>query len=383
MVAWYAVVVLLVMLAWLALMLAQARGQRHAAHAPPMAGPWPSISIIVPAMNEEDTIQPAMRTLMALDYPNLQVVAVDDRSTDATGAILDRMALEYPERLRVSHITELPSGWLGKCNALQHGAAMATGSWLLFTDADVLFQPATLRGAMAFAVEHAADHVVYFPRMLWHGIIEASLLSFFSMVFTLGFQTWRAESGSRRAYVGVGAFNLVRRSTYDRFGGHQALRLEVADDLMLGYLVKKHGGRTLAVNAGEDVRVRWRLGARDTVRGLERSGFAGLGFSIVRVAGTVAGTIGVLLAPYILPFVVPVPAVVIPSIAAIGAIVAAYAVNRRVQHFPVWIGLLHPVACTLFVYAFVRSAVMTSARGGLSWRGTFYSIAELKAGRVR
>jgi len=379
----YASIVTTLILVWLLLVIHLARRQRHVRDTPIMAAPWPTVTVIVPAMNEEETIEPAMESLLRLDYPGLQIIAVNDRSTDRTGAILDDLAARHPERLMTIHVTELPAGWLGKCNALTEGARHATGDWILFTDADVIFEPHALRTAIAFADGHRADHIVLFPEMLWGGYVEAALLSLFTMALAVGFQTWRVEGSSQRAFIGIGAFNMVRREIYERFGGHTPLKLEVADDMKLGYLVKKHGGRTIAVSSGGQVKVRWRNGALDTVRGLERSGFAGMDFFWPKLIAAVAFCVCVMLAPYILPFVAGSTTVTALCGISLGLILLIYALNGRANRFPIWIGLLHPVACALFIYAFVRSAVVTTARGGLVWRGTFYSIAELKRGTVR
>src|SRR5258708_11324477 len=119
----------------------------------------PSLSVVVPALNEEATIEPAMRSLLALDYPGLEVVAVDDRSTDATGVILDRLAAQNPH-LRVRHVESLPPGWLGKNHALYAGSKIVSGEWILFTDADVHFTAAALRISVACPVGDKLEHIV-------------------------------------------------------------------------------------------------------------------------------------------------------------------------------------------------------------------------------
>ncbi len=356
---------------------------RSALDAPPPPERWPSITIVVAALNEEGTIGPAMRSLLELDYPAFTVVAVDDRSTDRTGEILDRLAGEFPDRLRVLHLTELPAGWLGKCHALWRGSALADGEWLLFTDADVLFDADVLRVAARFAEGDGADHLVLFPRLLWHGYVEAALLGLFATALSVAFQTWRVESRSLRAYIGIGAFNMIRRRLYDSFGGHEPLRLEVADDMKLGYLAKKHGGRSMAIDSAGKVRVRWREGALDVVRGLERSGFAGVNFSWLKIVLATIFFFGVMLAPYALPLITASATVRWLSLGSIVAAMAVYALAARSNRLPIWIGALHPAAVILFTVAFLRSAIVTSLRGGLSWRGSFYRIEDLKRGTVR
>jgi len=137
----------------------------------------PRVSIIVPARNEEAEIESALRSLLTLDYDNYEVIAVNDRSTDRTGEIMENIARDlYNSKsvqkvptnvlLRVIHHIELPAGWLGKTHAMWTAANQATGEWLLFTDADVKFKPDSLRRALAYAESAPADHLVLFPRMI-------------------------------------------------------------------------------------------------------------------------------------------------------------------------------------------------------------------------
>lgn len=374
--------ILLLLLAGLVLSILIVRAVPRASRAPAFERMWPTVSIIVPAMNEEGTIEPAMRSLLALDYPHYEIIAVNDRSTDSTGRILDRLAIESNGRLRVTHIETLPERWLGKCHALARATETARGSWLLFTDADVVLAPDALRLAVAWGEGEASDHVVLFPQLLWHSRMEAAILTIFAMLYTFGFQTWRVRSRSRNGYVGVGAFNMVRRSVYDRFGGHEPLRMEIADDVKLGYLVKTVEGRSLAVASEGTVRVRWREGALDTVRGIERSGFAGVGFAWWKVVGLELFCSAILLGPFILPWAAPTALMFAVNGTSILIILLTYTLHARLHGLPPWIGVLHPVATLLLMWAFLRSAIVTTVRGGVGWRTTFYTIDELKQGSV-
>jgi len=111
---------------------------------------WPLVSVLVPANNEQDTLFDAMQSLLRVDYPNLEVVIIDDRSTDRTGAVAEQLAAADP-RIRILHIDELPAGWLGKVHALHRGIEVCNGEWLLFTDADVELRRGTLRRALTTA----------------------------------------------------------------------------------------------------------------------------------------------------------------------------------------------------------------------------------------
>jgi hypothetical protein len=215
----------------------------------------PSLSIVSAARNEAARIEGAARSLLAQDYPGLQVVAVDDRSEDATGAILDRIAAQE-SRLRVVHVTELPSGWLGKCHALALGESAASGEWILFTDGDVTLEPDAVRRAVSLAIREGADHVAVAADLEVGGLGEAIFLAYFVYAFNVSQRPWDAKDPRSGAHIGIGAFNLVRREAYERAGGHHRIRMELLDDMGLGLIVKKSGG--VSMFSGHDGLVRRR-----------------------------------------------------------------------------------------------------------------------------
>src|SRR5262249_25363516 len=159
----------------------------------------------------------AMRSLLALDYPNLEIIGVDDRSRDRTGEVLDRLARD-DERLTVVHIDELPAGWLGKCHALHVGASRARGEYLLFTDRDVIFARQALRPAVAYVADRRLDHLCLNPTLIAGGFWERALVACFGMLFFAAFRPWLIPTRFRGAYCGIGAFNLVRSDVYRAVG---------------------------------------------------------------------------------------------------------------------------------------------------------------------
>src|SRR5579864_4100997 len=243
----------------------------------------PRVSIIVPARNEEAEIENALRSLLALDYENYEVIAVNDRSTDRTGEIMERVAGDlHPSKiaeggppsgniLRVLHHTDLPAGWMGKTHAMWTAADQASGDWLLFTDADVLFKPDSLRRALVYAEAESADHVVLFPRMIMKRPGEYMMIAFFQTMFMFGHRPWKVADPSTDDHMGVGAFNLVRRRVYDAVGGYEALRMEVLDDMKLGKVVKKAGFAQRNVFGGNLISIRWAKGAMGIVNNLTKN----------------------------------------------------------------------------------------------------------------
>jgi hypothetical protein len=213
----------------------------------------PRVSIIVPARNEAAMIETAVRSLLAIDYPNYELIVVDDRSEDATGEILDRLKAEHGARLVVVHVRELPPGWLGKTHAMWSAARQATGEWILFSDADVVHAPEALRRAVGYAERERAAHMVLLPTMLMESTGERMMISFFQAMFIFAYRPWKVRDPKARDSMGVGAFNMVRRSAYEisiyaleRGGRYAARRKGEAGGAALACgLGRGHGHRPL------------------------------------------------------------------------------------------------------------------------------------------
>lgn len=347
------------------------------------ASPWPRVSIIVPARNEEQGIEPALRSLVALDYPNFEIMAINDRSTDRTGEILERVRQEHSKRLRTVHLDDLPSGWLGKTHALHSGVAQATGEWLLFTDADVVFQPETLRRAIACSEKSAADHFILFPTMLTKTWGERMVSGLFGCMLVLawGHSLWRVANPRARDYVGMGAFNLIRRTALQSIGGLAPLRMEVIEDMKLGKLVKQRGFRQRVAFGRDMITLHWASGAMGMVRNLTKNFFALMNYRWPLALAAVLGLLLVNLAPFIGLVIAPGWAR-LGHLAAAAAIASMYFDMRRYSHISPAYFFLHPLASLLIAYSLARSAVLTLWQGGVVWRGTKYPLEELRKGIV-
>jgi len=351
----------------------------------------PRVSVIVPARNEEETIEQALHTLLALDYDNYEVIAVNDRSTDRTGEIIERVSqnphpvaqdgtrMGHP--LRVIHHSELPPGWLGKTHAMWTAANQASGEWLLFTDADVMFKPDSLRRALAYAEAEPADHVVLFPRMIMKRPGEYMMIAFFQTMFMFGHRPWKVADPSTDDHMGVGAFNLVRRRVYDAVGTYEALRMEVLDDMKLGKVVKNAGFAQRNVFGGDLISIRWGHGAFGIVNNLTKNFFAVLSFQSWRTLLSAFGLAFINLGPFLgiwlahgwerLPFAI-----------ALGSLLMIYVGMSWRSSVPPYYVLLHPISTMLFTYTLLRSMFLTLTNDGIVWRGTKYPLEALRKGMV-
>ena len=342
--------------------------------------PAPQVSIIVAARNEEEHIEAAVGSLLALDYPGYEVLAVDDRSSDRTGEILDRLAQGNP-RLRVLHVAELPPEWLGKPHAMGLAAQQATGDWLLFTDADVTFRADALRRALVCAEEIRADHLVLFPTALMHSLSERMIFAFFPTLAVFGHRPWKVADPKTRDYVGMGAFNMIRRSVYEALNVRLALRMDVLDDMKMGKLVKE-GGYAQRVAAGHGlITLRWGHGVLGVLDNLTKNLFALMLYRWPRTLGAAFLLLLINLGPFAgLAFA--------PGWARLGyalAVVALALIYRemsRFQRISAFYFVLHPISALLVTGTLLRSMLLTLGRGGVVWRGTKYPLEELRKGLV-
>lgn len=336
----------------------------------------PAASVVVAARNEERGIEAGVESLLRLEYPELEVIVVDDRSEDRTGEILDRIAAAQP-RLRVIHLGELPEGWLGKNHALQVGADAAAGEVLLFTDADVVMEPTVLARAVARLQAEGLDHLPALADIESDSPGVQLFVAAFGLLFSGYLRPWRAADPDSDVAVGVGGFNLVRRRAWERAGTHAAIRMRPDDDLRLGRAIKRAGGRQRVAVAGELVRVEWYRSLGEAIRGLEKNSLAAVDYSLpLLAAGTAAG-----LAMAVWPFIallVTGGAAWWLNLAVCGSVLAVTGALASETSLPAWTVPAIPVGVLLVQFATVRAAWLTHRRGGIRWRGTFYPLEELR-----
>lgn len=348
--------------------------------APAAGEDLPRISILFGARDEAEKLPAAVESWLALDYPHFEIIAVDDRSQDATGKILDDHA-QRDSRLQVIHVKELPAGWLGKPNALQTAFSRATGEWLVFTDADVRFSPDLLRRTLALVRRENWDHMTLLAALDLRGFWEVTTIGYLGLGFALGFQPWKVSDPKSNTYFGVGAFQLVRRSAYEAIGTHRRLAMEVVDDIKLGKLIKLGGFRSGLATSQNLVQIRWHDGFLNVVRGLMKNLFAGYGYSVWTALISILGVLVFSILPFIAVWFTSGAARVA---CAVTCAVAILIEGRFVQetYQPALYGFTHPIGAAVFIYMSLRATIGTLWRGGIIWRGTFYPLKELRKGMV-
>jgi len=340
----------------------------------------PTVSVLFAARDEAANLPGSLASVLALDYPRYEVVGVDDRSQDATGAILESFA-RADARLKVVRVDSLPSGWLGKPHALYQAYEHSSGEWLVFTDADVHFAPGLLRRVLRVADDNGWEHMTLLgaPKMFTAG--EKIALTFFGVALMAATRPWSAMDPLSGGYAGVGAFQLIRRSAYEKMGTHRRLAMEVIDDMKLGKLAKLAGVRSGVAKAGRAVSVHWHAGVANMIRGTTKNFFATSRFKLRITALHVFGLLVMCVLPAVsLPFVHG-SARALAAIAAGVPLVIAGAVAREFKISPAW-AFTYPLGALIFVWMLTRSAIVTLWRGGIVWRGTFYPLEELKRGLV-
>ncbi len=340
----------------------------------------PPVTIIVAARNEERNIGVALQSLLLLDYPRYQLIVVNDRSTDQTGAILEQMAAS-DRRLQVIHVTELPDGWLGKNHALWQGSCRAAGDLLLFTDADVVMAPDTLARAAGYLRQEGLDHLAATPEAHMPGLFLSMFGAAFGLFFGLFTRPWKAGDPASRCHIGIGAFNLVRAEAYRRVGGHKTIALRPDDDLKLGKILKKNGFRQNLVYGTGLISVEWYASVRELVLGLEKNVFAGTDYRLWLAAAGVLFHLVCSLWPYLALGLTrgPTFAVYAATVAVISLLVAD---GARFHGYSPWYALGFPLTAGLFAFIIARSVTCNLVRGGIRWRGTFYPLSALRKNRV-
>ncbi|MBI3654230.1 MAG: glycosyltransferase [Acidobacteria bacterium] len=342
--------------------------------------PLPKVSVIIPACNEARNLAEALQSVLRQDYENLEFIVINDRSTDQTGAILQRIAAS-DARLQVVEITRLPQGWLGKNYALHCGAQRAHGDIFLFTDADIVLHPQAISKAVTFLIEQRRHHLTMAPETHMPTALLGIFVAAFALFFAIYARPWKAKNPRSRYHIGIGAFNLVRAEVYRAVGGHKPLAMRPDDDLKLGKLIKKHGYRQEFLFGKGMISVEWYASLRGLIQGLEKNTFAGLEYSVLATISASVGLVGLSIWPFAAIFLTTGGTQLL-YLAVVLVILLLNVVSAQFHESKRWYACGFPLAAALFVFILWRSMIVTLRHRGINWRGTHYALDELKANKV-
>lgn len=371
-------------LPWLLFLLTLIRlGRRrpNLADLPPAAGP--RLSVIIPARNEAATIETVVRSVLATAYPDLELLVVDDRSSDATAAIVQRLAASDP-RLRLVPGAELPAGWYGKPWACHQGAVAASGELLAFTDADTRHGPELLGRALAALRARPADAVTVAPRQqcltFWERLIMPQVWVLLGLRFDPARVNHPRGAGD---VIANGQFILFTRAAYTIIGGHAAVRGEVAEDLALAQQLWRHRLTLHFAFAETVMETRMYTGFRHLVEGWSKNIYLG-GRRTYPDAPLLRALVPVMLTGAMLFWLLPPAALawgawtgggaLLPAAwLAVGASLLYWVLVSVGMRIPPWYGLGYPLGALLTLYIVLRSTLRGADR--VEWKGRTYDAA--------
>ena len=348
-------------------------------------GRFPRVSILLAARNEQEMLPATLDSLLKLDYPDFEIILVNDDSSDRTGAIADQWAERHGARgkLRVIHNRRLPPGWRGKVHAMNLAAQAATGEWILATDADVVFHPSLLRQAVTLALRKNVQFLSLTPEVEMQSWAEKVVLPAFGLLLFMLFPLRLVNNPRSSRAMAAGAFLLMRHDDLKALGGYARLRDTLIEDLRMAELFKRNGRRTyLGVSRGVFY-TRMYENWREVFEGLARSAWEGAGCSLGKVlAGVVAGSVLAVL-PWIslaalllahgfaaTPFIYD-PAIWAAAAASAASIVIYCPVVFFAGISPLYTFTL-PLASIFYSTVSVVSAFRSLTGPGLRWKGRSY-----------
>lgn len=347
--------------------------------APTHNSEMPKVSVIIPARNEEKDIKIAVSSILSQDYQNLEVIVVNDRSTDGTSAILKELTLSH-QRLRVFYLSELPSGWLGKTHAIHHGVERASGEYYLLADADVVMEPTTVSRAISYMLGNQLDHLILGPEIKAKDVLSNMLGLVLAKTFLLLLKPWKAKDRKSKSFIGGGAFSLLKSEVYQAIGTIKAVALCVVDDLMLGQRIKQHGFRQEFLSGDGLISIEWYASLRDMIHGLTKNFFAGFGYKPMGVLGFTGLSLLLYLWPLAGSFLTSNSTQLL-NIAIVALTMLIYLGLASYFRKSIWYAWGYPIGMELLLFIIWRSTIVTLLNKGINWRNTHYSLDMLKQGR--
>jgi cellulose synthase/poly-beta-1,6-N-acetylglucosamine synthase-like glycosyltransferase len=337
----------------------------------------PLVSILVPARNEQHRVlEQCIRSILAQDYGRFEVIAVNDRSTDETGAILVRLA-KSNERLRVIEGEELPPGWLGKPYAMQQALNHAHGEWILATDADMIFEPVVLRTALERTLEAKGDALTLIPRFEAHSFWERVMIPTWEWVFLMFTVFYRIDDPKTDRAAAIGGFFLIRRTVLHGVGGYEGLKDEVMEDVRLADRIKRSGAHLLIDRAPALIRTRmyrtfsemWECSTKNWFSGMNFSLSLALSSVVSMYLGAVAPPLIALAAAIAIASGTDLSSLFIPAALSWLFQVLVMAISSKLSGVSPLYALTAPLGLGLIYAMLLDSSIRITTGRGVTWKG--------------
>ncbi len=351
--------------------------------APPPLDP-PLISICVPARNEEHNIRNCVESALAQDYRNIEVIILDDRSTDATSEILRRLAAQN-DMLKPISGSDLPEGWAGKPHALFQAAASARGEWLCFVDADTFLKPEAISSVYAKALETGADLFTTMNEQVLGSFWEKVVMPLVMTALSVGFSPRKVNDPNTRDAISNGQFIFIKRSVYNAIGGHESVKDQIVEDKAISEQVKWNGYRLIVADGMQVIRTRMYTSLPTMWEGWTKNIYLGLRDKPSMLLLGAFGALIALLAAIFLP-VWPVLgifwlfkgggifswAVILESLIVWGYVIYIRAKVARVMKIPAWYAWTTPLGAGVFASMMLTSTWKVISGKGVKWKGRLY-----------
>ncbi len=351
----------------------------------PPPSPAPLISICIPARNEERNIGRCVQAALAQDYPNFEIIVLDDRSTDATAEILRQLAAQN-DKLRVLHGSDLPPGWAGKPHALHQAAKSARGEWLCFVDADTFLVPQAISSCYAKAIETQADLFTIMTRQIMGTFWEKVVMPLVMTALSVGFSPRKVNDPKRRDAIANGQFIMIKRTIYDAIGGHESVKDQIVEDKAISEKVKWGGYRLVVANGMQFAQTRMYTSLPSMWEGWTKNIYLGLRDHPSLI---LLGTFGAMLSLIAALFMPLWPVlgllwflngggwmaigVIIKSLIVWGALLFARGMTARGMGISVWYAFTTPLGAGVFAAMMLTSAWKVLSGKGVTWKGRTYS----------